>query len=148
MDMLWSTKSSTFKCEFLFVYLAVAHCKASWQWVKKPSSVSRYPGYHLYSQICVTSSWPQYTFLFPSFPKLCARSIISYFLPCSKEVRVKNACDRETPSRSPIAVTHIHPLVSPHFLTDLLDPPDTRRKMRFSEGGTQEGPASPICNSL
>lgn len=38
MDILWSTKYSKSKCESFFVYLAAAHCKASWQWEKKTSS--------------------------------------------------------------------------------------------------------------
>lgn len=78
---------------------------------------------------CGVHREPHYALLSPSLSKLCARCIVSYTLPCSKEVRVKgDACGRECLSGIPVTETqvHMHPLVGPlfFFLADLLDPLD------------------------
>lgn len=90
MVKLWSTKSSKLKCESFFVcFLAAAHCRASWQWIKSQAECLG-----TWGTTCTVSSVRSLTgYYATSFLHLCQsfepRSIIASILPCSKEVMRK-----------------------------------------------------------
>lgn len=104
------------KCEFFFVCLFNSCILQGQLAMDKKSQFSVWvPGVPL-AQSRVCNPWlAVHNLLSPSFSKLWARSVISYILPCYKEVRVKGdtwaearvtgTLHHESPSQIPIAHT-------------------------------------------